>query len=75
MSCIMCCKHNERKKVVFNNVVKVVYFHPIPIEMCVSWQQVARDRCRFVRRALDVEKRIGWIFDPQHRRRVLARHL
>ena len=72
MSCLNCCKNNVNftKKVSFNNVVKVVYFHPTPVETNVSWQQVARDRLRFKRRMLDIEQKIGWIFDSQHRRRV-----
>ena len=59
MSCLNCCKNNAslKKKVSFNNVVKVVYFHPTPVETNVSWQQVARDRLRFKRRMLDIEQK------------------
>ena len=70
MSWFKCHKQTETKRVCFNNVVKVSYFEPTPVEMNVSWQQVARDRHRFKRRALDVEQRIGWVFNSQHRRRV-----
>ena len=77
MSCFKCYKqtktNKQSKRVSFNNVVKVLYFEPTPVEMNVSWQLVARDRHRFKRRALDVEQRIGWVFDSRHRRRVFAR--
>jgi len=69
----MSCFYAVMKKVVFNNVVKVIYFHPTPTEMSVSWQQVARDRCRFKKRTLDVEQKISWVFNTQHRCRVFAR--
>ena len=58
------------KKVTFNNTVKVIYFAKIPNDTNVYWQRAARDRLRFKRRVLDVEKRIGWVFAPQHRHRM-----
>jgi len=74
MSCFKCCELDEAKRVSFNNVVKIIYFDPTPVEMSVSWQQVACDRQRFKRRALEVERIIGWVFQPQHRRRVFDRY-
>ena len=74
MSCLFCFKksatvHNS-KKVTFDSKVTVVYFEHIPIEKNVCWEQVARDRVWFKRRMLDVEGRIGWVFDDFHRERV-----
>uniref|UniRef100_A0A3Q3B7P2 Protein phosphatase 1 regulatory subunit 15A/B C-terminal domain-containing protein n=1 Tax=Kryptolebias marmoratus TaxID=37003 RepID=A0A3Q3B7P2_KRYMA len=37
------------------------------------WEELARDRCRFLRRCEEVEQSIGYCLDPQHRRRVFQR--
>jgi len=74
MSCFKCCELDEAKRVTFNSIVKVEYFETIPIETDVSWQQVARDRHRFKRCSLDIEHKISWIFNSQHRHRVFTRH-
>ena len=66
MSCLTCAK----RKVTFNNTVKVVYYKQTLIEPDVCWQQIARDRIRFRRRTLDIEQKIGWVFTPQHRKYV-----
>src|SRR5437867_5858509 len=58
------------KKVTFGDSVSVIYFDQTPIETNVCWQQVARDRMRFKRYALHVERRIGYVFDNDHRERV-----
>ena len=34
------------------------------------WEQVARDRERFVRRIEQTEQMISWIFSPQHRNKI-----
>ena len=74
MSCLYCCKKpfatDNVKKVTFDNNVSVIYFDQIPIETNICWQRVARDRMRFKRYALDVERRIGYVFDSDHRERV-----
>lgn len=74
MLCLNCFKSSvamdKEKCVRFNNSVKVLYFKPTPIDSNINWQQVARDRHRFTRRIRDVEKKIGWVFDSQHRLRI-----
>lgn len=37
------------------------------------WEQLARDRCRFLRRCQEVELSIGPCLQPQHRRQVYLR--
>ncbi|KAM6927880.1 protein phosphatase 1 regulatory subunit 15B [Xenentodon cancila] len=34
------------------------------------WEELARDRCRFLRRCQEVEQSIAYCLQPQHRRRV-----
>jgi len=58
------------KKVTFNERVAVIYFKKIPVEANLCWQEVARDRMRFKRRILDVERHIGWVFTEQHRKLI-----
>jgi len=77
MSCLYyCCLKPDivecKKKVTFDNKVTVLYFENTPMEVNVNWQQVARDRVRFNRRVLDVERRIGWVLASSHRERVLC---
>ena len=59
---------DKAKNVTFNETVSVIYFKQTPVATNVCWQQVARDRMRFKRRILDVERRIGWVFADQHRK-------
>ena len=66
----MSCYLIPEKKVTFHKRVKVFYYKSTPVESCVNWIQVARDRERFKRRILDVEKRISWVFNDQHREHV-----
>ena len=56
------------KKVTFNETVTIVHFKQTPLDTNVCWQQVARDRMRFKRRILDVERHIGWVFAEHHRK-------
>ena len=81
MSCLDCynrrlvysrqvVKRPEKKKVTFNETVKVKYFKKVDIDCDVCWMEVARDRLRFKRRMLDVEQKIKWVFTSQHRNRV-----
>ena len=81
MSCFYCRKRPTAKrslaedkpvvkKVTFNETVSVIYFNKIPVVSDVCWQRVARDRLRFRRRMLDVERKIGWAFAPLHRHRM-----
>ena len=58
------------KKVTLGDSVSVIYFDQTPIETNICWQRVARDRMLFKRYALDVERRIGYVFDNDHRERV-----
>ncbi|MEQ2188940.1 hypothetical protein GOODEAATRI_020057 [Goodea atripinnis] len=37
------------------------------------WEELARDRCRFLRRCQEVEQSIGFCLQPQHRCQVLQR--
>lgn len=37
------------------------------------WEELARDRCRFLRRCEEVEQSIGYCLQPQHRRRILQK--
>ncbi|CAN9512234.1 unnamed protein product [Ophioblennius macclurei] len=37
------------------------------------WEELARDRCRFLRRCLEVEQSIGFVLQPLHRLRVYQR--
>ncbi|TDH13700.1 hypothetical protein EPR50_G00033040 [Perca flavescens] len=37
------------------------------------WEELARDRCRFLRRCRDTEQSIAYVLQPQHRRRVWRR--
>lgn len=37
------------------------------------WEELARDRCRFLRRCQEVEQSIAYCLQPQHRRRVYER--
>lgn len=37
------------------------------------WEQLARDRCRFLRRVQEAELQLGAVLQPSHRRRVYAR--
>uniref|UniRef100_A0A3P9K3Q5 Protein phosphatase 1 regulatory subunit 15A/B C-terminal domain-containing protein n=1 Tax=Oryzias latipes TaxID=8090 RepID=A0A3P9K3Q5_ORYLA len=37
------------------------------------WEQMARDRCRFLRRCQEVEQQIAYCLQPQHRLRVYQR--
>ncbi|RVE72671.1 hypothetical protein OJAV_G00043170 [Oryzias javanicus] len=37
------------------------------------WEQMARDRCRFLRRCQEVEQQIAFCLQPQHRLRVYQR--
>ena len=60
----------ERKKVYFSRIVKVHYYNQTSIDSNVCWMQVARDRLRFKRRALEVEQKIMWVFATQHRSRM-----
>ena len=74
MSCLYCCCKSSTvdnvKKVTFSDNVNMIYFVQTPIETNVCWQQVARDRSRFKRRTLDVEQRIAYVFDNDHRQRI-----
>jgi hypothetical protein len=83
MSCLNCFKRRDSvsfksaaatkkdvKKVTFSDTVKVIYFNKVPNDSNVCWQRAARDRMRFSRRVLDIEKQIGWVFTPQHRNRM-----
>jgi hypothetical protein len=74
MSCLNCFKKpftmGNCKTVTFNDTVTVIYFKQTPIELNVNWQQVARDRYRFKRRTLEVDKQIGWVFAKTHRKQV-----
>ena len=74
MSCLYCCKKwftiDNVKKVTFSDNVNVIYFEQTPIETNVCWQQVARDRSRFKRRILDVEQRIAYVLNNDHRKRI-----
>lgn len=58
------------KSVTFYKRVKVFYFNKVPLEIDVDWQQAARDRLRFKRRLLEVERKIGWVFQSDHRART-----
>ncbi len=68
MSCF-----NLGKSVHFNNTVKVFYYRQREHESDICWQQVARDRVRFKRYMLDIERKIGWVFAEQHRDSVYNR--
>jgi hypothetical protein len=81
MSCLNCFKRcdsfksaaptkEDVKNVTFSDTVKVIYFNKVPNDSNVCWQRAARDRMRFNRRVLDIEKQIGWVFTPQHRNRM-----
>ena len=77
MSCLNCFKRrsaqnavNTVKKVTFCENVKVIYFDKVPSDNNVCWQRAARDRMRFKRRIVDIDNKIGWVFAPQHRKRV-----
>ena len=74
MLCIYCHKKkaaaDKPKKVTFDEKPIITYFKQIPIETNVNWQEVAVDRYRFRRRMLDVEKSIGRVFAPTHRKRM-----
>lgn len=37
------------------------------------WEELARDRCRFLRRCQEVELSIGYCLQPQHRRVAFQR--
>ncbi|XP_059185662.1 protein phosphatase 1 regulatory subunit 15B [Centropristis striata] len=37
------------------------------------WEELARDRCRFLRRVQETEQSISYVLTPQHRRRVARR--
>ncbi|XP_037534932.1 uncharacterized protein LOC119412028 [Nematolebias whitei] len=37
------------------------------------WEELARDRCRFLRRCEEVEQSIGYCLQPQHRRLILQK--
>lgn len=37
------------------------------------WEELARDRCRFLRRCQEVEQSIAYCLQPQHRRQVYRR--
>ncbi|XP_010752219.2 protein phosphatase 1 regulatory subunit 15B [Larimichthys crocea] len=37
------------------------------------WEELARDRCRFLRRCQEVEQSIAFCLQPQHRRKVYCR--
>ncbi|XP_036007607.1 protein phosphatase 1 regulatory subunit 15B isoform X1 [Fundulus heteroclitus] len=37
------------------------------------WEELARDRCRFLRRCQEVEQSIGFCLQPQHRQQVFQR--
>jgi hypothetical protein len=63
---------DTEKRVTFHNKITVFYYKQTPVETNVCWQQVARDRRRFKRRMLDVEQKIGWVFEIQHRNRVFS---
>jgi len=39
------------------------------------WETFARDRDRFTRRIHDVEKKIGWCFEPSHRDKIFKRRV
>ena len=68
--CIKSVTMNSVKKVNFDEKVTVFYFKQVSIDKSVHWQQVARDRMRFKRRILDVEKEIKPVFKKNHRQRI-----
>lgn len=72
MACCVCIMKpvTTDKKVTFNSIVKVAYFERTPIDSSVNWMQDARDRVRFNRRILDIERQIDWVFSPIHRDRI-----
>jgi len=37
------------------------------------WEVLARDRTRFMKRIEQTEQTMSWIFEPQHRRKILSR--
>lgn len=59
-----------KNKVTFNKRVKVFYYKKTPIESDIDWMQEARDRLRFKKRILDVERQIQWVFEPFHRSKI-----
>ena len=69
-SCIKSVTMNSAKKVNFDDKVTVFYFKQAPIDTTVNWQQVARDRMRFKRRILNVDKEIKSVFKKNHRERI-----
>ena len=74
MLCIYCRKKRaaagKPKNVTFDDKPTVFYFEQIATETNVNWQEVAVDRYRFKRRMLDVEKSIGRVFVPAHRKQM-----
>jgi hypothetical protein len=70
MSCFKCPYTLDDKSVTFNNKVKIIHYQQTPVESDVCWQQVARDRMRFKRRILEVERNIAWVFSSEHRNRM-----
>lgn len=59
------------KRVRFSNTIKVYRYEDIPESRKPYWEVVARDRFRFNKRISDVEKKIRYVFCPEHRSNII----
>ena len=69
-TCLDSSDDEVKKKVTFSDNVKVFYIESISVVPDVCWMTIARDRLRFQRRIKEIEKRICWIFDYDHRLKI-----
>ena len=76
-NCLDCCRVRESdKKVTFSEckpsvkVLRVWDFAHRSARIGREWEQMARDRQRFRNKCLQIENKIGFIFDPKHRQQV-----
>ncbi|XP_051803913.1 uncharacterized protein LOC110966942 [Acanthochromis polyacanthus] len=59
------------KKVRFSDVIEEFFLGSE--DRRGPWEELARDRCRFLRRCQEVEQSISFVLQPQHRRSVQQR--
>ena len=69
-TCLDSSDDEVKKKVTFSDNVKVFYIESISVVQDVCWMTIARDRLRFQRRIKEIEERICWIFDYNHRLKI-----
>jgi len=79
-ACLSCCSApgrsgdtKKKKKVKFDSIIHTSYYPAVTFDTDVCWMRTARDRVRFENRIAGIKKDIAWIFEIEHRNKILLR--